>query len=54
MSILLHNKGFYKVTMGKEAKPQQPTGKSKYLINKDESFCFMSIHIWELLFHFMD
>ena len=52
MHIVLHNKGLYKVTMGKEVEPQHPLEKSKYLNKLDESFGFMCIHISrELLFH---
>ena len=52
MQIMLHNKGLYRVPMGKEVKPQQPLEKSKYLNKLDEAFGFMCIHISkELLFH---
>ena len=52
MQIILHNKGLYKVTMGREVEPQQPFEKSKYLNKLDEAFGFMCIHIsTELLFH---
>ena len=52
MEIVLPNKGLYKVTMGREVKPQQYIEKSKYLNKIYESFGFMCIHISrELLFH---
>ena len=52
MYILLHNKGLYRVIMGKEVEPQQPLEKSKYLNKLDEAFGFMCIHISrEFLFH---
>ena len=55
MQIVLHNKGLYKVTMGREVKPQQRLEKSKYLNKLDEEFGFMCIHISkELLFTVMD
>ena len=52
IQIVLRNKGLYRVTMGKEVKPQQPLEKSKYLNKLDESFGFMCIHISrDLIFH---
>ena len=52
MHIVLHNKGLYRVTMGREFKPQQPLKKSKHLNKLDEAFGFMCIHVFrELLFH---
>ena len=52
MQILLHNKGLYRVTMGREVKLQQPLDNSKHLNKLDEAFGFMCIHISrELLFH---
>ena len=52
MWIVLHNKGLYRVTMGREVKPQQPPEKWKHLNKLDEAFGFMCIHISrELLFH---
>ena len=52
MQIVLRNKGLYRVTMGKEVKPQHPLEKLKYLNKLDEAFYFMCIHISrEFLFH---
>ena len=52
MQIVLCNKGLYKVTMGIEVEPQQYLENYKYLINLNEAFGFMCIHISrELLFH---
>ena len=52
VQIVLYNKGLYRVTMGKEVKPQQPLEISKYLNKLDETFGFMCIHISrELIFH---
>ena len=52
IQIVLHNKGLYKVTMGREVKPQQPLENLEYLNKLDEAFGFMCIHISkELLFH---
>ena len=52
MEIVLHNKGLYRVTMGREIKPQHHLEKSKYLNKLDEAFGFMCIHISrEILFH---
>ena len=42
----------YRVTMGKEVKPQHDLEKSKHLNKLDEAFGFMCIHISrELIFH---
>ena len=52
MQISLRNKGLYRVTMGREFKPQQHLEKSKYLNKLNEAFGFVCIHISrELLFH---
>ena len=52
MQIVLRNKGLYRVTMGREVKPQQPPEKWKHLNKLDEAFGFMCIHISrDLLFH---
>ena len=50
--VFLHNKGLYKVTMGREVEPQQPLEKLKHLNKLDEAFGIIFIHIYkELLFH---
>ena len=52
MQITLCRNSMYRVTMGKEFKPQESIEKSKFLIKLDEAFGFMCIHISrELLFH---
>ena len=52
IQISLHNKGLYKITMGREFEPLQYIEKSKFLNRLDEAFGFMCIHISrELLFH---
>ena len=52
MQMALYNKGLYRMTMGREAEPQQYVEKSKFLNRLDESFGFMCIHISrDLLFH---
>ena len=52
MQVALHNKGLFRMKMGREAKPQQYFEKNKFLNRLDEAFDFMCIHIsWDLLFH---
>ena len=52
MKMALHNKGLYRMTMGREVEPQQYVEKSKFLNWLDEAFDFMCIHISrDILFH---
>ena len=52
MQISLHNKGLYRMTMGRVTEPQHYIEKSKHLDRLDEAFGYMCIHISrELLFH---
>ena len=52
MQISLHNKGLYRMTMGKVTEPHQYIDELKHLDRPDESFCYMCIHVSrELLFH---
>ena len=52
MHVSLHKIGLYRMTMGKETKPQQYVEKNKILNRLDEAFKFMSTHIsQDLLFH---
>ena len=52
MQIALHNKGMYRMTMGREVEPQQYIEKSNFLNRLDESFGFMCIQISrEFVFH---
>ena len=52
MQTVFHNKGMYKVTIGKVVEPQQPLEKLKHLNKLGEAFGFMCIHIYgDLLFH---
>ena len=52
MQMALRNKGLFRMTMGREAEPQQYVEKSKFLNRLDEAFSFMCIHISrDLLFH---
>ena len=52
IQMALHNKGMYRMTMGREVEPQKYVEKSKFLNYLDEAFGFMCIHISrDLLFH---
>ena len=50
--MALHNKGLYRMTMGREAEPQQYVEKSKLVNRLNEASDFMCIHIYrDLMFH---
>ena len=52
MQVSLRNIGLYRMTMGRETKPQQHVEKNKFLNRLDEAFGFMCTHISrDILFH---
>ena len=52
MQVSLHKLGLFRMTMGRETDPHQPTKKNKFLNRLDESFGFLCTHISrDLLFH---
>ena len=52
MQVVLHRLGLFRMTMGREAEPQQYVEKNKFLNQLDEAFGFMCTHISrDLLFH---
>ena len=52
MQASLCNLGLYRMTMGRETRPQQHVDKKKFLNRLDETFNFMCTHIsHNILFH---
>ena len=52
MKVSLHNKGFFRIILDREAEPHHLTEKNKLLNQLDEAFGFLCIHISrDLLFH---
>ena len=52
MKVYLSKIGLYRMTMGRETEPHNPTKKNKFLNQLDEAFGFLYAHISrDLLFH---
>ena len=52
MQVSLHNKGFFRIILGREAEPHHPVERNKFLNRLDEAFGYICTHISrDLLFH---
>ena len=52
MQLSLHNKGYFKIILGREVKPHHLAEKIKFMNHLDEAFGYLCTHISRyLLFH---
>ena len=52
MQLSLHNHGYLRIILGREAEPHHPVEKNKFLNHCDEAFDYLYTHISRyILFH---